>query len=60
MRCGRIEVCVIKSSACERAVAGTHGPGRGEGVEGFQDISSLLVVVVVGVKVKDNGKYWKS
>ena len=44
------------------AVAGTHAPGRGEGVvgrENGQEIPSVQLVVVVGVRVKDNAKWWK-
>ena len=43
------------------AVAGTHAPGvKGlQGREDGQDMSSVQLVVVVGVRVKDNAKWWK-
>ena len=46
------------------AVSGTHAPGRGEGVVGSRrrlgDIITAQLAVVVGARVKDNAKWWKS
>ena len=43
-------------------VAGTHAPGRGWGVERmvktYHHVPQQLVVV--GVRVKDNAKWWKN
>ena len=56
-------ICLhTRSSACVPAVAGTHAPGRGEGLWGREDgqeISSVQLVLVVGVRVKDKAKWWK-
>ena len=53
-----------RSSAFVPAVAGTLAPGRGEGVVGSRrwlgDIITAELQVVVGVRVKDNDKWWKS
>ena len=53
----------IRSSACVPAVAGTHAPGRGEGVEGLE---RLLGDIITGGQLlslvegsKDNRKWWK-
>lgn len=42
------------------AVAGTHSPGRGEGVEGLRCyLGDIIIFVVVGVSCKDSAKCWK-
>ena len=47
------------------AVAGTHAPGRGEGVEGLGGWVRYIItylsclVAVVGVREKYNAKWWK-
>ena len=52
-----------RNSACVPAVAGTHAPGKGEGVVGSRrwlgDIITAQLAVVVGVRVKHNAKWWK-
>ena len=43
-------------------VDATHAPGRGEGVGGLTGLIRDIItgVVVVGVRVKDNVRWWKN
>ena len=54
-----IYIIYTRRSACVPAVAGTHAPGRRERVVGSRRWPSVQLVVVVGVRVKDNAKWWK-